>query len=110
MRGDRTRVAQIVNNLLSNAFKFTSSGKVVFGAEVLTDTQGRSILSRRVSDSGIGMDPSMVSRIFHPFVQAEANTSSRYGGTGLGLSICASLCELMGGHISVESVKGGERV
>ncbi|MGF6761978.1 two-component system capsular synthesis sensor histidine kinase RcsC [Paraburkholderia sp. GAS33] len=106
LRGDRTRIAQIVNNLLSNAFKFTSAGKIMLGAEVLIDTQGRRILSCRVCDSGIGMDPPMVSRIFHPFVQGEATTSSRYGGTGLGLSICASLCELMGGHISVESVKG----
>ncbi|WP_175772171.1 ATP-binding protein [Paraburkholderia phenazinium] len=106
LRGDRTRIAQIVNNLLSNAFKFTSSGKIMLGAEVLTDTQGRSVLQCRVCDSGIGMDPSLVARIFRPFVQGEATTSSRYGGTGLGLSICASLCELMGGHISVESVKG----
>ena len=106
VQGDRTRIVQIVNNLLSNAFKFTASGKIMLGAELLIDTQGRSILSCRVCDSGIGMDPSMVSRIFHPFVQGEANTSARYGGTGLGLSICASLCELMGGHISVESVKG----
>ena len=105
LRGDRTRIAQIVNNLLSNAFKFTSSGKITFGVEVQIDTQGRSILSCRVSDSGIGMDSLLVSRIFRPFVQGEASTSSRYGGTGLGLSICARLCELMGGHISVESVQ-----
>jgi two-component system capsular synthesis sensor histidine kinase RcsC len=106
LRGDRTRIAQVVNNLLSNAFKFTSSGKIMLGAEVLIDTQGRSMLQCRVCDSGIGMEASLVSRVFHPFVQGEASTSSRYGGTGLGLSICASLCELMGGHISVESVKG----
>ncbi|CAB3656255.1 Sensor histidine kinase RcsC [Paraburkholderia sediminicola] len=104
--GDRTRIAQIVNNLLSNAFKFTSSGKITLNGEVQDDLQGRPILTFRVCDSGIGMDQALVARIFNPFEQGEASTSSRYGGTGLGLSICARLCELMGGHISVESVLG----
>ncbi|MFM0027508.1 ATP-binding protein, partial [Paraburkholderia madseniana] len=106
LRGDRTRIAQIVNNLLSNAFKFTSCGKITLSAEVKDDLQGRPILICRVCDSGIGMDQALVARIFSPFVQGEASTSSRYGGTGLGLSICARLCELMGGDISVESVLG----
>lgn len=106
LRGDRTRIAQIVNNLLSNAFKFTSCGKITLNAEVKDDLQGRPILICRVCDSGIGMDQALVARIFNPFEQGEASTSSRYGGTGLGLSICARLCELMGGHISVESVLG----
>ncbi|CAE6702080.1 MULTISPECIES: ATP-binding protein [Paraburkholderia] len=106
LRGDRTRIAQIVNNLLSNAFKFTSCGKITLNAEVKEDLQGRPILICRVCDSGIGMDQALVARIFSPFVQGEASTSSRYGGTGLGLSICARLCELMGGDISVESVLG----
>ncbi|MFL9866696.1 ATP-binding protein [Paraburkholderia fungorum] len=106
LRGDRTRIAQIVNNLLSNAFKFTSCGKITLSAEVKDDLQGRPILICRVCDSGIGMDQALVARIFNPFEQGEASTSSRYGGTGLGLSICARLCELMGGHIGVESVLG----
>lgn len=106
LRGDRTRIAQIVNNLLSNAFKFTSCGKITLSADVKDDLQGRPILICRVCDSGIGMDQALVARIFNPFEQGEASTSSRYGGTGLGLSICARLCELMGGHISVESVLG----
>jgi two-component system capsular synthesis sensor histidine kinase RcsC len=106
LRGDRTRIAQIVNNLLSNAYKFTSYGKIVLNAKVREDLQGRPIFHCRVCDSGIGMDPAQVARIFHPFVQAETSTASRYGGTGLGLSICASLCELMGGQISAESVQG----
>ncbi|ASL46662.1 Sensor histidine kinase RcsC [Burkholderia sp. AD24] len=106
LRGARTRIAQIVNNLLSNAFKFTSCGKIVLSAEIDDDPQGNPILICRVCDSGIGMDQALVARIFNPFVQGEASTSSRYGGTGLGLSICARLCELMGGHISVESVLG----
>ncbi|CAE6788190.1 Sensor histidine kinase RcsC [Paraburkholderia domus] len=106
LSGDRTRIAQIVNNLLSNAFKFTSCGKITLNADVTDDLQGRPTLICRVCDSGIGMDQVLVARIFSPFVQGEASTSSRYGGTGLGLSICARLCELMGGHISVESVLG----
>ena len=106
LRGDRTRIVQIVNNLLSNAYKFTSSGKITLNAEVQQDAQGRSLLHCRVCDSGIGMDPAVVARIFHPFIQAETSTAARYGGTGLGLSICASLCEAMGGHIAVDSVQG----
>ncbi|MEZ0600705.1 ATP-binding protein [Paraburkholderia sp. IW21] len=106
LRGDRTRIAQIVNNLLSNAFKFTSCGKITLSGDVQDDLQGRPMLTFRVCDSGIGMDQALVARIFNPFEQGEASTSSRYGGTGLGLSICARLCELMGGHISVESVLG----
>jgi len=106
LRGDRTRIVQIVNNLLSNAFKFTASGKITLMAQVELDVNDRPVLNCRVVDSGIGMDPSLVARIFNPFVQAEASTSSRYGGTGLGLSICARLCELMGGKITVESVLG----
>ncbi|MFM0648379.1 ATP-binding protein [Paraburkholderia bryophila] len=106
LRGDRTRIAQIVNNLLSNAFKFTSCGKITLSGEINDDPQGNPVLICRVVDSGIGMDQALVARVFNPFVQGEASTSSRYGGTGLGLSICARLCELMGGHISVESVAG----
>lgn len=104
--GDRMRLMQIINNLLSNAFKFTSSGKIMLNATLSTDANGKDVFVCQVRDSGIGMPPTLVARIFHPFVQAEANTSSRYGGTGLGLSICARLCELMGGHITVESVDG----
>ncbi|WGS54667.1 ATP-binding protein [Paraburkholderia sp. D15] len=106
LRGDRTRIAQIVNNLLSNAFKFTSCGKITLSAGIVDDPQGKPVLVCRVCDSGIGMDQALVARLFNPFVQGEASTSSRSGGTGLGLSICARLCELMGGHISVESVLG----
>ncbi|MBN3752543.1 response regulator [Paraburkholderia sp. Tr-20389] len=106
VRGDRARVVQIVNNLLSNAFKFTSSGKITLTAHIEPDLHDRPVLTCRVIDSGIGMDSSLVTRIFNPFVQAESSTSSRIGGTGLGLSICARLCELMGGKIGVESVPG----
>ncbi|CAB3701886.1 ATP-binding protein [Paraburkholderia rhynchosiae] len=102
--GDRMRIAQIVNNLLSNAFKFTSSGKITLHAEVTDDAQGRPVLNCRVSDSGPGMGEELVARLFKPFVQGEAGTSRGAEGTGLGLVICARLCQLMGGTISAESV------
>ena len=104
--GDRTRIAQIINNLLSNAFKFTLCGKITLSAEITIDGEDRPTLVCRVLDSGIGMPPALVARIFHPFVQGEASSSARYGGTGLGLSICAKLTELMNGRITAESVEG----
>ncbi|EON18028.1 sensor protein rcsC [Cupriavidus sp. GA3-3] len=102
--GDRMRLVQVFNNLLSNAFKFTASGRITLSGELRQDHHGTQRLVCRVSDSGIGMPPSLAARVFQPFVQGDAATASRYGGTGLGLSICARLCELMGGSISVDSV------
>ncbi|ABE33013.1 response regulator [Paraburkholderia xenovorans LB400] len=104
--GDRMRIAQVVNNLLSNAFKFTSSGKITLYAEVKDDPQGRPTLLCRISDSGAGMSEELLARLFKPFVQGALGTSRGTGGTGLGLVICARLCELMGGRISAESVPG----
>ncbi|GAB2873897.1 hypothetical protein GCM10027093_06760 [Paraburkholderia jirisanensis] len=104
--GDRTRVVQIVNNLLSNAFKFTSSGKITLQARVVADAQRRGVLQCRVSDSGIGISEAQLAQIFKPFMQAQPQTSKRFGGTGLGLSICARLAELMNGKVTGESVPG----
>lgn len=102
--GDRTRLVQVFNNLLNNAFKFTASGRITMSGELRQDDHGTWRLVCRVSDSGIGMAPALAARVFQPFVQGDAVTASRYGGTGLGLSICARLCELMGGSIRVDSV------
>ncbi|WP_027803300.1 ATP-binding protein [Paraburkholderia dilworthii] len=102
--GDRMRVAQVINNLLSNAFKFTSSGKIMLQADLADDAQGRPVLNCRVSDSGPGISQELVTRLFKPFVQGEAGTSRGAESTGLGLVICARLCRLMGGTISAESV------
>ncbi|MBP0630576.1 ATP-binding protein [Cupriavidus sp. AcVe19-1a] len=102
--GDRTRLVQVINNLLNNAFKFTASGRISFSAEVCTEGQGIPQLVCRVGDSGIGMPPLLAARVFRPFVQGDAAGAGRLGGTGLGLSICARLCELMGGSITVASV------
>jgi len=107
LTGDRARLVQVINNLLNNAFKFTASGRVTLHADLRPGTGPETWLLRcRVSDSGIGMPPELVARVFQPFVQGDEVTASRYGGTGLGLSICAKLCELMGGEIAVESVQG----
>ncbi|GAA7756044.1 hybrid sensor histidine kinase/response regulator [Cupriavidus sp. SHE] len=106
LRGDRMRLAQIINNLLGNAFKFTASGKITLSAEISRDAQGLATLVCRVRDTGDGMSQALASRVFQPFVQGETSTTAHYSGTGLGLSICARLSELMGGHISVESVEG----
>ena len=99
--GDALRFRQIVLNLLSNAVKFTHAGEILIELESREDS-----LMLSVSDSGIGMAPEAVERLFCAFTQAESSTSRRYGGSGLGLSIVKSLVELMGGEIQVESTPG----
>jgi two-component system capsular synthesis sensor histidine kinase RcsC len=104
--GDRMRIAQIVNNLLSNAFKFTSTGKITLHAEVIDDSPDCAILTCQVSDSGAGMNEETLVRLFKPFAQGELGASRGAGGTGLGLAICRRLCEVMGGQIAADSVAG----
>lgn len=103
---DELRIKQVLNNLLSNALKFTSVGKVTL--EVLKTAQvGDKIeLFFIVIDSGIGIDKADKDKLFQSFSQVDASISRRYGGTGLGLNICKQLVELMGGSIGVESEKG----
>jgi PAS domain S-box-containing protein len=101
MRSDQTRLRQVLLNLLSNASKFTERG--VISLDVARD--GREIVFR-VRDTGIGMTPEQLQRLFEAFAQAEAATASRYGGTGLGLAISRKLCHMMGGDIAVESTPG----
>ena len=100
--GDPTRVQQVMNNLMSNAVKFTSEGFIEFGFSV----KGGSMLELYVRDTGIGVDPQYHARIFEPFQQAEASTTRKYGGTGLGLAISKKLVELMGGEIMLVSKTG----
>ncbi len=78
--GDRTRLAQIANNLLSNAFKFTSCGKITLAAEVIDDARGQTTLVCRVLDSGVGMPPKLVARVFQPFVQGDAGGPAGMAG------------------------------
>jgi len=101
MRSDLTRLRQVLLNLLSNACKFTEQGTITLGAE----RAGGQVIFR-VRDSGIGMTPEQLARVFDAFAQAEATTSRKYGGTGLGLAITRRFCELMGGDVTVESEPG----
>lgn len=107
LKGDPTRLRQVIINLLGNAFKFTSEGFIALEvglAKGSTDEKPR--LRFSIEDSGIGIDLSSGVNLFDSFNQADASTTRKYGGTGLGLAICKSLVELMGGEIGVESTKG----
>ena len=107
--GDSVRLYQILINLLSNAVKFTSAGTVNLTSKV-TPTDGGASVRFEVSDTGIGMDPEQISKIFDPFIQADSSTTRNYGGTGLGLTITKNIVELMGGKLSVESKPGSGSV
>jgi signal transduction histidine kinase/ActR/RegA family two-component response regulator len=105
--GDPTRLQQIVNNLLSNAAKFTEAGSIATTISLVEQsTADKVVLRFTVSDSGIGMSESHVEKLFVPFSQAEKSTTRHYGGTGLGLAISKQLVELMGGSIHVQSTLG----
>ncbi len=106
LRFDPVRVRQCVSNLVSNAIKFTRRGRVDIGLGLSPTGDGRTRVSVSVRDTGIGMSPEMLSRLFQPFSQAEASTTLRFGGTGLGLTISRRLARLMGGDIEVASQLG----
>ena len=103
--GDRMRLQQVLLNLAGNAIKFTERGDVEIGLHALLQ-DGEACLEFTVRDTGIGISPAGLERLFQPFAQADASMSRRFGGTGLGLSICKSLVGLMGGTIRVESEVG----
>ncbi len=104
MHTDRTKLTQMLLNLLSNAAKFTKHGTIAL--EVERTNGRRSELVFRVRDTGIGMTPEQIGRLFQAFSQAEASTASTYGGTGLGLAITKRFSELMGGDVRVASRPG----
>jgi signal transduction histidine kinase/DNA-binding NarL/FixJ family response regulator/HPt (histidine-containing phosphotransfer) domain-containing protein len=104
--GDPGRMRQIVLNLATNAVKFTPSGEVVISAQCVERTATNASVRIAVRDSGIGIAPDRLTRLFSDFVQADASIHRQYGGTGLGLAICKRLVDQMGGAISVESVPG----
>ncbi len=106
-RGDANRIRQIINNLLSNALKFTLSGHVKLRIDMASEVAGGQRLRFIVSDTGVGISPDQLARLFQPFTQAEASTTRRFGGTGLGLSICRRLAHMMGGTVQLSSEEGG---
>ncbi len=112
---DPQRLQQVLNNLLSNAFKFTETGQVEFRAELVTSgwshahealNRAHSVIAMSVTDTGIGIPYEQQQTIFEAFAQGDGTTSRKYGGTGLGLSICRELTRLLAGEITVESRPG----
>jgi signal transduction histidine kinase/DNA-binding response OmpR family regulator/HPt (histidine-containing phosphotransfer) domain-containing protein len=104
--GDPLRLGQVLINLTNNAVKFTDEGEIVVAVEVVERGASQVLLRFSVSDTGIGMDPEQLARLFQSFSQADSSVTRKYGGTGLGLSISKQLVELMGGTISVSSTPG----
>jgi signal transduction histidine kinase/DNA-binding response OmpR family regulator len=108
VRGDVTRLRQVLLNFINNAIKFTQSGQVIVSAALLRDFepgQG-ALLEFRVRDTGIGVALERHSALFQSFTQVDASTTRKYGGTGLGLAICKRLAQTMGGQVGVESALG----
>ena len=106
IHADQVKVRQMLLNLLSNASKFTKEGVVALSVDREVVINGEDVFVFRVRDTGIGMSPEQLSRLFQPFMQAESSTTKRFGGTGLGLAITKHLAELMGGSVTVESELG----
>ncbi|MDP9090776.1 MAG: ATP-binding protein [Pseudomonadota bacterium] len=104
--GDELRIRQILMNLVGNAIKFTAQGEVAIKTDINIDDRHEAKVQITVTDTGIGMDPAAMQRIFEPFSQADESTTRRFGGSGLGLSICRELADRMGGTIEVESSPG----
>ena len=104
--GDPVRLNQVVSNLLSNAIKFTEKGEVRLSVRPELRGTAEQYLFFSVADTGIGISPKSLSRVFESFVQADASTRRKYGGTGLGLTISKELVQLMGGNLAVKSELG----
>ncbi|QHS54132.1 response regulator [Mucilaginibacter sp. 14171R-50] len=101
---DKLRLKQVLINLIGNALKFTKAGTVSVAAELLYVDKADAKISFHVKDTGVGISPDKLSRLFRPFSQGDSSTTRKYGGTGLGLVICERLVELLGGSMNIESV------
>ena len=106
MRSDQTKVRQNLFNLISNAAKFTKQGRITLDVRRSPGKGGGDWLEFRVSDTGIGMTPAQMAKLFQAFGQADASTTRNYGGTGLGLAITKHFCRMLGGDVTVESEHG----
>lgn len=106
LRGDPTRLRQALLNYASNAVKFTEQGAVALRARLLEERDGELLVRFEVADTGIGVAPDKVARLFHAFTQADSSTTRKYGGTGLGLAITRRLVHLMGGEVGIDSRSG----
>lgn len=105
--GDDMKLKQVIINILSNAVKFTEApGSITFSIEKTGEFRGKSTLRFSVQDTGVGMDPSFVPRIFDTFSQEDASSANKYGSTGLGMAITKNIVDMMNGSIAVESEKG----
>ena len=104
--GDTVRLRQILSNLIGNAIKFTSNGKISIEIEQIEETEDKAKLSFEIKDTGIGIPADKLDRLFKSFTQVNASDTKRFGGTGLGLAISKKLVEMMGGEIWVESEFG----
>ncbi|MET0511839.1 MAG: response regulator [Thermoleophilaceae bacterium] len=108
--GDEVRVRQVLTNLVSNAVKFTHEGEVSVRVRHIAETEERVLVRFEVSDTGIGIQPAQLARLFDSFEQGDSSTTREYGGTGLGLTIARQLTELMGGEIGATSTADGGSV
>jgi PAS domain S-box-containing protein len=106
VRGDPTRLRQIVGNLISNAVKFTNKGDIFLQVQLVEQGVRDCEIEFLVRDTGIGMKQGVIEKLFKPFTQADSSSTRQYGGTGLGLAICKSIVEMMDGKIWVESSEG----
>ncbi|MDO8960211.1 MAG: PAS domain-containing protein [Rhodocyclaceae bacterium] len=106
LHGDPTRLTQALLNLASNAIKFTQRGHVVLRSRLLAEDATSALLRFEVEDTGIGIAPEMIPRLFTAFEQADTSTTRRYGGSGLGLAITRHIAELMGGEVGADSTPG----
>ena len=104
--GDLTKLRQVLINLLSNAVKFTEAGSVSLSILVVDKTDDNITLRFEVRDTGIGMTPEQVTKVFEPFIQADVSTTRKYGGTGLGMAITKNILDLMGSSLDIESEPG----